>query len=110
MPGGSPQETILGLFIFLVQIKLAGFERENTKLGWRITKAVNKRKEIGTNHWKYIDDLTIAKAIDLKHFLKTDHDLSKPLGYQNRTEHILKKEDSKVSTQQEELEKYDKEN
>ena len=63
MPGGSPQGTILCLFFFLVQINEAGFEKENTELDWRITKAVNKRKEIETNQWEYIDDISIAEPL-----------------------------------------------
>ena len=66
MPGGGPQGTILGLFLFLVMTNDAGFPEQNRETGLRITKAINKRKEIDTKHWKYVDDLTIAEAVDLK--------------------------------------------
>ena len=94
----------------LFQINNAGFEKENREIGWRITKAINKRKEITTKHWKYVDDLTIGEAIDLKKVLKTDHTLTKPLEYHNRTEHVLNKEDSKVNKQLEDLVTYSREN
>ena len=61
-------------------------------MGIRITKAINKRKEITTKHWKYVDDLTIGEAIDLKRVLETNEKLDKPLEYHNRTEHVLPKE------------------
>ena len=65
----------------------AGFPAENREMGIRITKAINKRKEIETKHWKYVEDLTIAEAIDLKSKLKTDDEntLDLPLTYHNRT-------------------------
>ena len=73
MPGGSPQGTILRFcfVLFLVQINNAGFEEENREIGLRITRAVNKRTEIPTKHWKYVDDLTIGEAIDLKRVIKS---------------------------------------
>ena len=70
MPGASPEGTILGLFLCLVQINDAGFQEENPKLRKLITKAFNKRKEIPVKHWKYIDDLTLTEAIDLRKHLK----------------------------------------
>ena len=110
MPGGSRQGTILGLFLFLVQINEAGFEEENREIGIRITKAINKRKEIPTKHWKYVDDLTIGEAIDLKKVLELNKEMDKPLEYHNRTEHILPKEESIVYKQLQELVKYSYEN
>ena len=70
----------------MVQINEAGYEEINREVGKSITKAINRRKEIDTSHWKYINELTIAEAIDLKSFLAKDDQLPKPLVYHNRTD------------------------
>ena len=112
MPGGGPQGTILGMFLFLILINCAGFPNENRELGIKITQAIHKRKEIENKHWKYVDDLTVAEAINLKNKLTNDDDdiLEKPLEYHSRTNEILPNESSQVQKQLSELNAYATEN
>ena len=74
IPGGGPQGTILGMFLFLVLINEAGFKNENESIGLKLTQAFKKRKALDTKHWKYMDDLTVAEALLLKDCLDYDED------------------------------------
>ena len=105
MPGGGPHGTILGMFSFIILINDAEFSIQNKEFGKKVTTVMNKRKEIPYDHWKYVDNLTLAEALYLKEQLKVDSEetLVKPLTYHSRTEHILPPPSSKVQAQLDEL-------
>ena len=64
LPGGGPQGSLLGLFLFIVLIDDLGFSDQVNNVGDLITQ---KKKVIEMNgiHLKYVDDLALAEAVDM---------------------------------------------
>ena len=76
-----------------------GFENQENNVGDLIT-CKKKLKEFNTIHLKYVDDFTVAETINMKEQL-TSVPLelrAQPDYYHDRTGHILRPENSKVST------------
>ena len=97
LPGGGPQGTILGMFLFLILINAAGFKNNMRNTGKIITQpGINKRKPMDNIHMKFIDDMTVAESIHLKEQFIENPDPVHPLQYHERTGHILPMERSKV--------------
>ena len=112
MPGGGPQGTVLGMFLFLILINEAGFTDQTKRLGEKLTTAASKRDEISTMHAKYVDDMTAAQAVNLKKDLKIDDQRTweKPPMRRERFEQFLPDEKNLVQKQMKEVSKYALEN
>ena len=65
MPGGGPQGTRLGLFLFIILINAACSGLLEKHVGKKITQKMSKRKPLKNIHLKFIDDLSVAQAINL---------------------------------------------
>ena len=112
MPGGNPQGTVLGMFLFLILINQAGLENQNRKLGEKLTVAASKRDEIENMHAKYVDDMTIAQSINLKNDLKSDlsKNWTKPPMKRERHELFLPNDKNHIQVQLDRLCNYADEN
>ena len=108
MPGGGPQGTILGLLIFIIVFNLAGSPSSSSSHGADMNLSLKKRKPIQKQKFKYIDDLTFSKCIDMTNSLRIadENELTRPLAFHSRTEHILPDELNEMQKELTELEEY----
>ena len=98
LPGGGPQGTLLGLFLFLVLINDTGFIGQLNNAGDLATSKRNI-KAVNQIHLKYVDDMSLAETVNLKELLIAVPDRDQPDNYHARTGHVLPKEKSAVYSQ-----------
>ena len=92
LPGGGPQGTLLGLFLFLILINAAGCGHLQEHIGSHITTNPKRRVPMLNMHMKYIDDMSEAFAINMKNCVVQNPDPNppRPLAYHDRTGHVLR--------------------
>ena len=108
LPGGGPQGTLLGMFLFLILINAAGFKVKERNTGKLLSSHPNKRKPMKEIHMKFIDDMTAAVSIDLKRNLARNQEQNpdRPLQYHDRTQHILPDADNELQVFLNDLKSY----
>ena len=102
LPGGGPQGTKLGLFLFLILIQNgAGFQPNEVErnLGEIVTAGRTKRKPMQNTHQKFVDDLTLAVSIDLRTSLVQNENKIFPQSFHERRGYILPTDACEMQTQ-----------
>ena len=91
---------MLGLLLFIVLINEVGFVGQTNNAGEFITSRRNM-KVANEIHLKYVDDLTLAEAINLPKTLVSVPDSERPLPdmFHSRTGHVLPNEKTSVYKQ-----------
>ena len=99
LPGGGPQGTKLGLYLFLILINKAGYKpnQMNSNLGEQITQP--KRKPILRTQQKYVDDMTQCAAVNLKELATLNTNQARPRSYHERTGHVLLPQDNPIQAE-----------
>ena len=109
---GVGQGCLIGLWCFLILVNFAGPQSTPGPLGLRITENIKSRKPIPVIKRKWIDDLSILTAIDLKKEAVHDPTLRTqgPLQYHSRTEHHLPEHRNPLQSEAMKLQNYANEN
>ena len=90
MPGRTAAGTILGLNLFLILFNGAGPRTNVVSIVNQITQPFKRRQPIRKMKVKWVDDVTVCAALDLKSVLiPEDRPVPQPLSYHTRTGHRL---------------------